>query len=257
MAAGLAFLGNLPGIDAAINTVENEFLFGPNGLWVPSGVVIDSTATDSGNTPTTTLRKGLVIGLITASGNYKAYNSQNTDGSQIPVGILYQATNVYDPDQGITRNKSALMIYAGHVKTGNLYGFDENARRILSPRFVWDDYREVRGGFGPTVPQTTNYTVLPTDNDKAFTTTGAAAPVTFTLPTPVAGLRFRFLNVVNQNMTITAPTGTLIGPNNATRTSVAFTTGGQLIGSAVEIVSDDTGNFYFAIPLGSNTATFS
>ena len=44
------------------------------------GVVLVSTTTDSGNNPTTTLRRGLTLGKITASGKYAAYSDSGSDG---------------------------------------------------------------------------------------------------------------------------------------------------------------------------------
>ncbi len=177
-------LGNLPGMDAAIESVENEFLFGPQGTFVTRGINIDSAAVDAGNTPTTTLRRGLVMGIIASSNLYTNYSASATDGSQEPVGILYQTVAMYDPRTGAVRGKGGQMIYTGHVKTGNLYGFDEYARVRLGNRLVWDDLRfpdqtwrlQTKAG---------DYSVLATDNGSHFfATTGN---VNFTLPAIAAG----------------------------------------------------------------------
>ena len=252
----LAYLQNVPGVDASNETVENEFTWGPNGLWSIIGGTIDASAVDATNTPTTELRQGLMMGRITASGNFTAYNPAATDGSQEPVGPLLEPVNVLNPMTGTTRPKTGKVLYWGHVKVGSLYGFDEYARARLSKRIVFDDLRQpqvMQPVFAPA-----SYTLVASDNDKHFFANGAGA-VVFTLP-PVAlcrGFRFRFTNLVGQNMTVTAPAGTLTAFNNAAATSIAFTTAGNLIGASVEIVGKPDSSGYVALVYGPNTATVS
>lgn len=249
----LAYLQNLPGIDAAVESVENEFTFGPQGLYVPMGVQLYSGAVDAGNTPTTTLRRGLTLGLITASGLYTNYDPTATDGSQYPLGFLFQTVNMYDPRAAAVRAKTGLMLYAGHVKTGNLYGFDEYARTALGNRFVWDDLRFPLGGW-KLATKAADYTVLATDDGTHFFATAAA---NFTLPAIAAGrgYRFRFTMQADANLTVTAPAGKLITFNNATATSVAFSTSGNKIGASVEVVMNHDASKYVALPYGANTMT--
>lgn len=249
----LAYLQNLPGIDAAVESVENEFQFGPNGPALVAGVQLYSGAVDSGNTPTTTLRRGLVLAQIAASSLYTHYDPTATDGSQYPVGILFQTVNMYDPRAGAVRAKSGLMMYGGQVKTGNLYGFDEYARVALGSRFIWDDLR-----FPSTewklATKAADYTVLSTDNGTHFFATAAA---NFTLPAIASGrgYRFRFTMQADANLTVTAPSGKLITYNNATATSVAFSTSSQKIGASVEVVMNHDASKYVALPYGANTMT--
>lgn len=253
-----AYLQNLPGIDTAVETSENEFLFGPAHTWNVMGVQLDSGAVDSGNTPTTTLRKGLILGVITSTGLYADYDPTATDGTQNPVGILAEAVNMYDARAGAVRAKAAKMVYAGHVKAASLVNLDEYARLVLGPRCTWDDLRFTHLAFTAPVAKTADYTVLSTDSGKAFTTLGASGAVIFTLPavgSAARGYRFRFHNAVDQNMTVTAPAGKLITFNNAAATSVAFSTAGNKIGATVEIVATPDGAKYIAIPSGANTMT--
>lgn len=73
------------------------------------------------------------------------------------------------------------------------------------------------------------------------------AGVNFTLPAVAtsAGLTFRFLNGVDQTMTVTAPANTLVVDNDVTATSIAFSTAGEKVGNAVEVFCD--GNFWYSI----------
>lgn len=45
-------------------------------------VIIDSATVDTANDVTTELRKGLVLGKVTASGKYKEFNSALADGTE-------------------------------------------------------------------------------------------------------------------------------------------------------------------------------
>lgn len=256
---GLSLLQNLPGIDAALETVENEFMYGPAAPFQVEGVILDSSAVDATGTPTTLLRRGLVMGQITATSKWADYDPTATDGTQFPLGFLYQNVNMYDIGAGAVREKVGRILKFGNVKTGSVYGFDEFARVALGGRFLWDDnrYPHLGGFFGP-VAKTADYTVLTTDNGKAFTTTGGAGARVFTLPaigSSIRGCRFRFHNTVDQNMTVTAPANKLVTFNNATATSVAFSTAGNKIGATVEIVADELGAKWIAIPSGANTMT--
>jgi hypothetical protein len=255
---GLAYLQNLPGIDASVETTENEPFWGPNApaQWV--GGTIDASAIDSGGSPTTLLRRGLLMGLITSSGKLSHYDPAETDGSQVPVGVLYQSVNMYDPAAGATREKQGRILVAGNLKVNSLYGFDEYARTLFGGRFLFDDNRYPHLTFRQVVAKTANYTVTLADNGKEFTTTGAAGAVTFTLPaigTAIRGVRYRFRNTVGQNMAVVAPANKLVTFNNATATSVTFSTAGNLIGACVEITADEAGTKWLTAFSGANTVT--
>lgn len=248
----------LPGIDAAVETTEVEFLWGDLTFARVVGVVLDSAAIDSGNTPTTTLRRGLPLGKVTSSGKMSDYDPTQTDGSQEPIGLLYTSQNLLDLKLGTVRDVGSQMVIQGGVKVAQLPAtFDEYCRRALSPRFIFDDFRQLRGGFNGPTAKAASYTVLSTDNDRHFTTAGASGAVVFTLPTPAKGYRFRFTNVVDQNMTITAPANKFVLFNNATATSLAFSTSGNKIGANVEVVANDDGTKYIAFLGCTNTATVS
>lgn len=246
---------NLPGIDPSIETVENEFTWGPNGLWANIGAQINSTATDSGSSPTTLLRKGLVMGQITATGLYAQYNPAASDGTQEPIGILYDSVNMIDLRTGTVRNKSAPILWLGPIKVNQVYGFDEYARMRLGNRIWFDDLRFTDVPSPAPVAKAANYTVLTTDTGKTFTNTGASGAVTFTLPAAARGLRYRFYVTAGQNVTVTAPAGTMVTFNNAAATSSSFQTAGNLIGGTIDVFADDTGAKWCVVPIGANTLT--
>lgn len=105
---------------------------------------------------------------------------------------------------------------------------------------------------------TASTTLAAADSGKLYTTTGASGAVVFTLPsvaTAGAGFNAMFYNTVGQNMTITAPAGTLVAFNNAAATSVAFSTAGQLIGGGMRIFFDGAKYIASNASAGANTVT--
>lgn len=239
--------GNVPGLDSAYTTYENAFSWGlPNtgrGLILPCPIL--ATAVDAGASPTWRLRPGLVLGKITSTGKLKQYDATATDGSQIAFGVLMQGLAMQDPYSGTTRDKFLGVLVSGPLQGAALYGLDQKARGDLKAQgCIFDDdphgaiayYRvqETAVGAGLTVTMTT--TTYPNGTQLVFTTgTGATA---FTLPAPVAGLRYKFTNGIDQNMQILAPTAdTLITDGDLAADSVIFSTASHKIGSEVELMT--------------------
>lgn len=102
-----------------------EFIASNEGLQtVPDGVVIAAGQT---------LKAGTVIGMITASKQWKAYASGNADGSQVPWLILAQ--NVDTTTAGNGNNPCVCAAYCkGLFKQSALTGLDANA---LTVRTNW------------------------------------------------------------------------------------------------------------------------
>jgi hypothetical protein len=249
----------VPGMGDPVVSTESEFWTGRDEAlqWI-AGRILSSSA-DSGNTPTTTLRRGLIMGQVTSTLKWKQYSATATDGTQFARGILMFARNMLDPRTQVAGDREGMFLVAGGIiKTAQLIGFDETARKHLSPGFIWDDQRELYGGSRLVTAKTGNYTVVAADNLTTFTTTGNAGAINFTLPALAAvspGWEATFFNTVGQNMTVTAPAGKLIAFNNAAATSVALTTAGNLIGSGFRIVVDDGTTKFMAMPIGAGTVT--
>lgn len=245
----------MPGMGDATMTIERELTWGEIKAWQITGVKLDSATVDAGNTPTTILRRGLILGQVTATGEYKHYTVGATDGSQIPVGVLYQDVDMLV--DGVAANKFGRMLISGQIKKSQLLGFDEEVRRCFHGRFIFDDLLVGSPSSYPVVEaKTADYTIVLRDNNKTFTNQGAAGAVVFTLPTCAVGLRFRFFVEANQNVTITAASGKLVAFNNAVATSIAYTTANEKVGAGVEIVANADGSKWLAInSLGSETQT--
>lgn len=247
----------LPGPGGVMTTEEACPTLGPDDWYMLKGVVINSVATDAGNTPTTQLRPGLLMGQRTSDGTFSNYNPAGTDGTQLAQGILWQSRSTVD-DQGNPQNRTGQILIAGYFSAAAVILLDEQARRQMHGRAMFDD-RLVgpSGGFKETLAKTASYNVVAgQDNDTHFTTTGAAAAVQFTLPAPARGNRFRFTNTVAQTMEVSGPANTLVVPGNAAATNITFSTAGAQIGADVEVCCDDTGTKWLTRTIGG-TATYS
>lgn len=251
--------GSVPGETAAFETFENHFRFGRDYAGLIVGALLDGTARDSGNTPSTVLRPGLVLGQISASGTWRDFGDNNTDGSDQASGVLLSSFRMTDLDNNNVQ-RFVWVLVGGPVKVTKLLGFTEQARAQMAGRFIFDDrgYLPNLSGLVRYAAKTANYTVLATDVNTVFTNTGAGGAVTFTLPaTIVKGFRAIFFATADQNLLVTAPAGKLVAFNNAAATTFALQTAGNRIGSGVEIVADDAAAKYLAWPIGAGTVTVS
>lgn len=253
--------GELAGIGPARESIENAFTFGPFHLAVVHGAaVIDASALDPGNTPNTTLRPGLLMGVISSTGKWTNYSPTATNGSQIAQGVLLTGLRMPDLFSGVTQDRYFAIQVGGPVQAARLHGLDLKARGDMFGRFIFDDdYSSLltyRGGWRDVYRVTSSsVTVTPGDSGRIFET-GSGAHTTFTLPTPSRGLYYRFFNSQNFNMTVSAAaSGQLVTFNNAAATSIAYSTTGELIGGALEVVADAIGSKWHVYILAQELQT--
>jgi hypothetical protein len=74
---------------------------------------------------TDALPGGTVLGEVTATGKFDAYDGGGSGGLETAVGILM---NRVDPTNG--DELGAMLVY-GHVRSGSLFGLDSNAMTDL------------------------------------------------------------------------------------------------------------------------------
>lgn len=246
-----------PGVGVDYQTYETELLWGAdqarNGvLW--SSAVVSGTTLDAGDTPTTILRPGLILGMITSSGFLKDFNSASTDGSQAVAGVL-DLTLMSQDFLGNNQNRvirvlrsraplrSAALLIQGAALIGHADEFLVRRQLCRSECVLDDDPNNYLSGLNQrTVAITaTTYTVLTSDNGTIFTNGGAGGNVAFTLPAVQKGLEYTFFSEAAGTLTVSGAAGKLVTFNNAAATSVALSTATQIIGGQFRVKSNFAG----------------
>lgn len=247
-----------PGMGTPIETTEYEPFAGQAHLRDFRGVVLASTTVDARNSgATTTLLPGLILGQITATLKFVHYSPTATDGSQVAQGYLLDGVNMLD-NTGVAAEKIGRIVeWAVLVKNGSLGGLDAVARAQLKGFTFDDDWQGYKTQqYAKEVAKTADYTVTAADRGTMFTNTGAVGAVNFTLPTRAAGLEFAFKGVADQNITVTSAAGTdIVTFNNASASSVAYSTAGNKIGGMFRVTCNHAGTKWYVEAFGSNTVT--
>jgi hypothetical protein len=98
------------------------------------------------------------------------------------------------------------------------------------------------------VSKAASYTCKVEESGTIFDTTGASGAITFTLPAVAssAGVNYTFVNLVDQNMLVTAPSGTMVTDGNAGATTITFSTTSHKIGASVMVFCN--GAKWFLLP---------
>lgn len=117
------------GYGASREARDNEYKLSDHGIKV--AVTLASSAADAGSTPTTTLRKGLILGKVTATGKYKQYANGASDGTEVAAGILDDEVNLLD-ESGAARDSQATMLIHGFVSESKLRGIDSSGKADLT-----------------------------------------------------------------------------------------------------------------------------
>src|SRR5437868_15292343 len=131
--------GNGAGCQAAVEAQESEVLWsGRKGQdqVATKKITLVSSASDSGNTPATTIRGGNVLGIADATGKANLYSPDANDGRQIAVGILEHNQDMLVA--GTATDRVTQMLVHGLVRGGELGGTDPLADQELGPRVPID-----------------------------------------------------------------------------------------------------------------------
>ncbi len=247
----------LPGFQALAQSEENQVWTGHENLRLFDPLsVIGSAAVDSTNTPTTTLRNGLVLGKKTSDGLFYQYDPTATDGTEVACAVLIQSLSMLNPATYVAQNKNGRILIGGMLRASLLIGLDAGARRQMAQRFIFDDDipgRDWGGGFLREQSKAANYPVVAADNNTEFVATAA---VVFTLPAIGKGYRFKFRQEANAALTITSAEGTnIMALNNAGASSAAFSTAAMMIGAGAVVYSNKAGTKWIFENRSAGTAT--
>lgn len=228
-----------PGFRPLIESVEAEVLWYGRKSDDHSStqpVIVDSTAVDAGNTPTTTLRGGLILAILTSDGNAYPYDPDAAGtGLENPVGVLEKTTDMLL--DGVATDKKVNMLVTGRLKVAELLGSDANALAVLVARgFILDGVEPNAASLGKSFikqqTKITDYTVVAADSGTLFVATTADA--NFTLPTIANGLYFEFLRLENFELVVTG-SANIIGLNGVVFNTITVTTTAQQIGAYLRV----------------------
>jgi hypothetical protein len=239
-----------PGFTALAETVDSELFWGGDAsrifVLTKPGVVSSATV-DAGATPTWQIRKGMLLGKITASDQHAQWNPLATDGSQELDGVLQFELITQDGMGAAKRNavpivvvaplKASSLIVLGSALVGSIHEYTARRRLHQMGCVLDDDVNGYRAGIVPRLQtRITDYTVLATDNGTTFV--ADTANVTFTLPAIRAGLNYEFLRYSDHNMVITSAEGdNIIIGNDSAADSITYSTAGNKVGARVRITS--------------------
>lgn len=254
--------GGVPGFSDAVTSYETAIGWGKPEQAVIIGGNLVSTAVDAGNTPTSILRRGLLLGKITATGKLKEYDPDGTNGSQVVFGVLLADYRITDLD-GTARDLFTWVLVGGPVQAANLILLDAQARSQMRGRFMFDDDPANKAAYLPWQREivlgtagSNTYTLTSADNGALLVTGDATAAQTVVLPTRAAGLTFEFLNVVNQDLTINSAAGDdIVALNDAAADSLAFSTASQKIGAHVRLTCNAAATKWYVHNYGDQSIT--
>lgn len=239
------FSNGEPGFTVDRQSVENDIFFQTSFIGIPlvdPMGLIDSTAVDSTHTSyTTQLRCGLVMGRLSSTGAWVAYDPTQNDGRQIACGVLLEQVFMLDPSTGSVASKVGKIAIAGNLKAAgsNLIGLDRQARNSLRKQgFIFDDGTTVYDSGAPWVGEkyiTATASLTAADTGKLIVSNGSGA-VVLTLPAIAHGLTFDVVNMANQSLQLASNEGTnIIAVNNASASSVTASTASMMIGAHFRI----------------------
>lgn len=117
--------GNAPGFQAAVEGTATQLTWsGREGQdqVVTQRAAIHADTVDAGNTPTTTLRAGVVLAYRDTDGKVALYSPGATDGTQVAVGVLEQAQDMLVG--GVATERFTQMIVHGLVRENLLQNLD-------------------------------------------------------------------------------------------------------------------------------------
>jgi hypothetical protein len=249
-----------PGLDSTLETVQNQFWWGRNEQQTYLPATILSSALDAGNTVTTVLRGGLLLGRVTASGKFKEWNPTGTDGSEVLVGVLPAPLSMLDAGTGADRYTYVMvggnllsdrLLVPGNATEGIVGDAQEFniVNQLVDRHFKLD--RHIQYGspltYRPRLMTAAEVaadavTVLTSDHGRTFYFAAADAATAVTLPEPQVGLTFTFVNPVAQTITLDMTTGKFLTPGANTQDTIALT-----VGENARIVGVSTALYYAEI----------
>lgn len=277
MSGGMGGWG-VGGVGAERATDEREILWGGSigqmGLLAKSAQ-FSGASRDAGNTPTTILRPGLLMGRVTSGLEYEEWDADAADGTQDFAGVLdmnelrmqdFDATNQdrhYRLLVGRAPVRARQLLIEGAAFLGHAHEYLAR-RQMCAAGFVFDDDPQgyKAGAFrAPSYEAATTDTLTADQNGMTLYYSNAAS-VTVTLPAIKPGLEYTLIRAADEEFIVVSPTAdNVIVGNDLSADGVTFTTAGEQIGATVFVKSEYVnGTLKWRmtlppVPFGTGTAT--
>lgn len=238
----------IPGTGAAQFSVARNIFWGGDDSRLNIrrvDAVVRSSTVDAGNTPTSAIRPGLLLGQNTADTKLVPWDPAAVDGTENLYGINEQELVMTDAYGTAVDRACGVVVQAPMeaasllIKGVNLVGATDEylARRYLALMgcLLDDDPTNWLSGLVPrNAIKSANYTILATDNGTRFVS--ITANTTYTLPALKAGLRFEFIRSDAFTLSVASAEGdNMIVGNDASADSVTWSTAGNQVGAAIAV----------------------
>lgn len=240
----------IPGVGADQTVSESEILWGGDqsrmALLYKSDLY-SAAALDAGNTPTSVLRPGMIMGRVTSSGELEEWDADASDGTQDIAGILDVELRMTDY-AGTTADRVMRNLVRGPVKARKLLiqgvAFVGHAdeflarRQLVAAGYTLDDdtfgFKAGQGDRYATVTGTAD-TLTTAENGSTIFYSSASA-VAVTLPAIQAGLYYDLVRTGDEEFVISSGEGdNMIVGNDLSADSITYTTAGEHMGARVRI----------------------
>ena len=212
----------LPGMGTEYTTQEQQIWFGREEQQLFMGAVLDTTATDDGNTSYThILRPGLALGMIQSTKKLAEWDPYATDGRQVLFGFFCGQQNMQQYGAAAERLVGHILVkgnvYASRLLYDGLttYGIASTAyefllRQQMQGRFMVDDdpayglmnWKVLEKAF---TSGSDSITLTRLDNRTIVSSIGSDAAGTIVLPAPKPGYEFAVEMVADQHVTVDGP----------------------------------------------------
>jgi len=201
------------GIAAISNSVETNLLWGGDrnqiGVLQHHGLVYSADIADAVNSPTTAIRAGLLVGMLTSSGELEEWDAEAQDGTQDLYGVVPQEFSTLDeyatavdkiPPGPIVR--APLVASSLLIQGAAFVGHDDEflARRNLQIMgcVLDDDPQGFKTGLINRTLSVAGTTLTPTTAQNGMTfLMSAEGSTTVTLPTCLPGLEYTFIRLTS------------------------------------------------------------
>ena len=251
MSGGMGGFG-VGGVGSERSTYESEILWGGSDSQTASlakSAQFSGAARDAGNTPTTVLRAGLIMGRLDSGSEYEEWDADASDGTQNIAGILDRAElRMQDFDATNQDRHFRLLVGRAPVKARKLLiegsalvGHQDEylaRRQLAAAGFVLDDdpfgYKAGRGDRVELVTGTTD--TLTADQNGMTLFYNNVASVTVTLPAIKPGLEFDLIRAGDEEFIVQSAEGdNVIAGGDLSADKVTWTTASEHLGARIRV----------------------